>query len=90
MPGRSEIVRRHAAEIREGDGCRRRIAAERQRQRHIRAAAFLRLQVPLALFAPAEPDGTKRRYRPAILIQCHRLPVRVVRFAQRIGEIGGA
>ena len=60
-------------------------------QAHVAALPVPLLQVPLAVLAPAETDGTVRRDEGlALLVENDRLPFRIVRFTQRAVEIGRA
>ena len=90
MFGGGEAVGGGAAEIREGHRCRRVVSGEGQSQLHLATGAFLGLQVPFALFAPAEANRAERHDGGAVLVERHRLPGGVVGFTEVVGKILGA
>ena len=77
----------NAAEVRKGD-IHHRIAPVEQRERQLRRRACrFRFEVPFALFAPAEADGTVRRYQFTLLVVGDGFPLRIVLFTQVVGQI---
>ena len=92
MVGAGEVVMFTVAEVGKGNSGKLVLdVVERQAQPGLGTGSVLLLQVPLALFAPTEPDRAIRcDNRAGRLVERHRFPIRIVALAQSTFEIRGA